>query len=165
MRIPVALLVSAAFLLGCENRERHQALAKAVRKTAARLCQNPSSNKEGGGCNADCRVMVRAKAARQALLAAKELSQLQRIDDSETEALLVGLRGAARDVLEKLETACPVPIGPDEPLTDAIRACARAAGDAEAEVSKQRRLFEELADDVEDRVGVQIKIASEDCRN
>ncbi|MDQ2644341.1 MAG: hypothetical protein M3020_11035 [Myxococcota bacterium] len=165
MRIPVALLVSAAFLLGCENRERHQALAKDVKKTAARLCQNPSSNKEGGGCNADCRVMVRAKAARQSILAAKELARLPKIEDPETETLLVGLRGAARDVLEKLESACPVPIVPDEPLTDAIRACARAAGAAEAGMAKQRRLFEAFADDVEDRVGVQIKVASEDCRN
>jgi hypothetical protein len=136
-----------------------------VKKTAARLCQNPSSNKEGGGCNADCRVMVRAKLARQSILAARELSQLPKIEDPETEALLAGLRGAARGVLAKLEAACPTPIGPDEPLTDAIRACAQAAGTAEGEMSKQQRLFEEFADDVDDRVGVQIKIASEDCRN
>jgi hypothetical protein len=165
MRISVALLLlpllGAAFLFGCANRERHEVLAKAVKKTAARLCREPS--KEGGGCNADCRLMWQAKEARQSILAAKELSQLPKIEDAKTEALLVGLRGAAREVLSKLEKSCPVPIGPDEPVTDAIRACEAAGSAAEAETAKQRRLFGELVHDVDERVGVEIKGGVEGC--
>src|SRR5688572_26339785 len=107
MRIPAALLVGAAFFLGCANRERHEVLAKAVKKPAAHLCQ--SWSKEGGGCNADCLVLARAREARQSLLAAKQLSRLPKIDDPKTEALLVGLRAAAAAVSEKLEKGCPVP--------------------------------------------------------
>lgn len=136
-------------------------LAKAVKNTAVRLCRGPS--KEGGGCNADCQVMGRAKEARQSILAAQELSRLPKIEDPETEARLVGLRGAAREVLTKLERACPAPIGPDEPLTDAIRDCAAASRAADAETAKLRRLFTEFVHDVDDRVGVQIKGGGEDC--
>jgi hypothetical protein len=161
MRISAALLVGAAFFLGCANRERHEVLAKAVKNTAVRLCRGPS--KEGGGCNADCQVMGRAKEARQSILAAQELSRLPKIEDPETEARLVGLRGAAREVLTKLERACPAPIGPDEPLTDAIRDCAAASRAADAETAKLRRLFTEFVHDVDDRVGVQIKGGGEDC--
>lgn len=161
MRIPVGLLFGAAFLLGCANRERHEALAKAAKKASAHLCE--SWSKEGGGCNADCLLRGRARHARQSLLAAKELSQLPKIEDPETEALLVGLRAAAAAVTAKLEAACPVPIGPSEPLTDAIRACEAAAGAASSETEKQRRLFAEFAHDVDERVGVEIKDGIAGC--
>jgi len=161
MRTSAASFLGAALLFGCANRERHEVLAKAVEKPAARLCE--SWHKEGGGCNAECQVRTRAIEARNSLLASKVLAQLPKIEDPKTEALLVGLRAAAAAVSKKLGEACSAPIGSFEPLTDAIRACAAAADAAGGETSAQRRLFAELARDVGERVGVEIRDGIEGC--
>lgn len=164
MRLATLGLALLTCSCNTQEREAHRALGAELDGAIRPACL-VFDDKEGGGCYAECQTRQDARRGRATVALGTRLSKLPWVEGGHhaTDRKTAELRERGAELAALLDKPCARRVASDGPPSPEAKQCAEAFRGASAKVRGLRQSIDQLAEDVREKLGAELRTVGEIC--